>query len=42
MKLLEVTWHDMKLKLTVGCSLINEIGQWFHQLGGVTFSEIVI
>ena len=36
---LQVSWHDMDLKLTFGCFLINKVAQWFYQLDHVTFSK---
>ena len=38
---LQVSWHDMNLKLTLGYFLINKVGHWFYQLDHVTFSKNV-
>ena len=41
MYILQISWHDMKLKLTLGYCFINKGNLWFHQLGHLTFSKKV-
>ena len=37
----QISWHGMMLKLTLGYYLINKVGLWYHQIGHVTFSKNV-
>ena len=36
---LQISWHEMNFKLSLVYILINEVGQWFHQLDHVTLSK---
>ena len=36
---LEISWHEMNFKFSLVYIMINEVGHWFYQLDGVTFSK---
>ena len=38
---LQIPYHDLKVKLTLGIPFVNKNGQLFHQLGHVAFSKHV-
>ena len=35
----QISWHNRKLKVTLGNSLINDVGPCIYQLGSMTFSK---
>ena len=38
---MQVSWHDMDFRHTVGILLVNKVCQWFYELDHVTFSKNV-